>query len=110
MNQRGRKLDNFKEIIEKTVDVETMAKLKLSSNTYKIDQNCPQSNRPVQLTVAQFLHRARQTEDLHNEPGNRELIEALYEPKTSHLLPFRSPRSKKPDKKSEREKMEQYWQ
>ena len=41
MNQRGRELDNLREIIERAVDAEATTKLRLSSNTCEMDQNCP---------------------------------------------------------------------
>ena len=44
------------------------------------------------------------------EPGDKELTKAAYEPRTSHPFQFCSPRSEKPDKKSWREKKEQYRQ
>ena len=108
MNQRGCELDSFREIIERAVNAEAKAKLRLSSNTCEMDQNYPQGNRPVQLTIAQSLYQARLTEDPQGEPGDREFIEAPYKSKTSHLLQFCSLHSKKPDKKSWREKKEQY--
>ena len=40
MNQCNRKLDSFKEIIERVVNVEATAKLKPSSNICEMDQNC----------------------------------------------------------------------
>ena len=110
MNQRGRELDSFREIIERAVDAEATAKLRPSSNTYEMDQNCLRGNRSVQPTVAQSPYRARPTEDPQGEPGDRVLIETPYEPRTSHSLQFRSPRSEKSDKKSRREKKEQYRQ
>ena len=63
INQRGYKLDSFRETIEKVVDAEATAKLMFSFNTYEMDQNCPWGNRPVQPTVTRFPHRARLTED-----------------------------------------------
>ena len=110
MNQRSRKLDSFREIIKRAVNAEDIAKLRPSSNTCKMDQNCPQGNRPVQSTVTRSLHRARLMEDPQGKPGDRKLTEAPYKPRTSHALQFCSPRSEKPDKKSWREKNEQYRQ
>ena len=75
-----------------------------------MDQNCPQDNRLIQLTVAWSLHRAKPTEDPQGKPSDRKLTEAPYEPRTSYPLQFCSPRSEKPDKKSRREKKEQYRQ
>ena len=108
MNQRGRELDSFKKIIERAVDTETTAQLRPSSNTREMDQNCPQDNYPVQPTIARSPHQTRPTEDLSGEPGNIKLTRALYKLKTSHLLQFRFSRTKKPDKKSWREKKQQY--
>ena len=110
MNQRDRKLDSSRKIIKRAVNAEATAKLRPSFNTHKIDQNCPRGKRPVQPTVAQSPHGARPIEDPQGKSGDRELTEAPYEPRISHPLQFRSPRSKKPDKKSRKKKKEQYHQ
>ena len=110
INQRGHKLDSFRKIIEKAVNAKAMAKLRPSFKTREMDQNCPQDNRPVYPTVTRSPYQARLTEDPEGEPGDRELTEALYEPRISHPLQFCFLCSKKPDKKSGREKKKQYRQ
>ena len=47
LNARGRKLDSWKEAIEKTVDIEANALLQSSSSTRKMDSSCPQGNKPA---------------------------------------------------------------
>ena len=110
MNQRNRKLDSLREIIERAVNAKATAKPRPSFNTCEMDQNYPQNNYCIQPTIAESPHWAKLTEDPQDEPSNRELTEALYKPRTSHPLQFCSLRSEKPDKKFWREKKKQYRQ
>ena len=46
MEQRGRELDSFKELVEKTVDAEAKAALRRRSYACKTDQYCLRGNKP----------------------------------------------------------------
>ena len=46
MEQRGRELDSFKELVEKAVDAEAKATLRLRFYIYKTDQHCLRDSRP----------------------------------------------------------------
>ena len=45
-------LESFDQMVKKTVDVKTKSALWPCSNTKKIDQNCPRSNRPAHSTIS----------------------------------------------------------
>ena len=59
LDARGRELDFWEEAVEKFVNVEVKALLQSASSTRKMDQHCPQDNRPVYTTVAK-LHASIQ--------------------------------------------------
>lgn len=48
MEQRGRELDTWDEVVENSIDAEAKANLQLPSGTRKIDQRCFRGN---QLTL-----------------------------------------------------------
>lgn len=48
MEQRGRELDTWDEVVENSIDAEAKANLQLPSGTQKIDQRCFRGN---QLTL-----------------------------------------------------------
>lgn len=52
MEQFGHKLDSFKELIQKVVNVETKAALQSRSAACETDQHCFQSIWPVNSTAA----------------------------------------------------------
>ena len=52
MEQRGRELDSWEELVEKAIDAEAKASLQPQSILREMDQRCPHGNRPAHATVA----------------------------------------------------------
>lgn len=52
MEQRGRELDSWDELVEKAIDAEAKASLQPPSFIREMDQRCPRGNRLAHTTVA----------------------------------------------------------
>lgn len=55
IEQRGRKLDNWDELVKKAIGAEAKASLQPDSILYEMDHRCPRGNRPAHITVAKSL-------------------------------------------------------
>lgn len=55
IEQRGRKLDNWDELVKKAIDAEAKASLQPDSILYGMDHRCPRGNCPAHITVAKSL-------------------------------------------------------
>lgn len=95
MEQLGRGLDSWDELVEQAIDAEAKASLHLQ----EIDDPCPRGNRPVHTTVAKT--KASLIRDPREEPSKK------VQDKPTHSL--RSEEAETLDKKSW-EKKEQYSQ
>lgn len=69
MEQRGRELDSWDELVEKAIDVKAKASLQPSSMLRELDHRCPRGNRPTHTTVAKS--QAPATKDLRDEPTDK---------------------------------------
>ena len=68
MEQRGRELDSWEELVEKAIDAEAKASLQPQSILRKMDQRCPHGNRPAHATVAK---PQTSTRDPRDEPSEK---------------------------------------
>lgn len=68
MEQHGRELDSWDELVEKAIDVEAKASLQPPSMLRELDHRCPRRNRPTHTTVAKS--QALATKDPRDEPAD----------------------------------------
>lgn len=54
MDQAGRELDSWEEMIEKAVDAEAKTGLQPASYIREMDHRCQRGNRPVHFTAAKL--------------------------------------------------------
>lgn len=52
MEQRGRKVNSWDELVQKTIDVNAKASLHHPSIIHEMDQRCRRGNRPAHTVVA----------------------------------------------------------
>lgn len=116
MEQRGRELDRWEELVEKAIDADAEAGLQPPSILPEMDHRCPRGNRPAHTTVAKA--QASSTRDPRNEFSERAQVTALWDPREE---PFEKTPDPKPshhasrsenfgetsDKKARKEKKKQ---
>ena len=69
MEQHGRELDSWDELVEKAIEVEAKASLQPPSIIREMDQRCPRGNHPAHTTVAKSPAQASLTRDPRDEPS-----------------------------------------
>ena len=99
IEQRGRKLDSWKQLIEKTIEAEAKAGLQPFFIFREMDQRCLQGNRPAHTTVAKSQASASSAWD----PQTESSIEKALAP-NKPLHSSRSEYGKTSDKKAQKEK------
>ena len=99
MEQRGRELDSWEELVEKAIDAEAKASLQPQSILREMDQRCPHGNRPAHATVAK---PQTSTRDPRDEPSEKPKTSGPKQPNSS-----RPENSEIADKKARREKKRQ---
>lgn len=62
MEQRGREIDSWEDLVEKAIDAEAKASLQPPSSIREMDQRCPRGNRLAHTTVAKSSTRDPQEE------------------------------------------------
>ncbi len=81
MDQRGRELDSWDELVEKGIDAEAKASLQPQSILREMDQRCPRDNRPALTAVAKSQASTR---DPRDEPIEKPQVQA---PKPANFSP-----------------------
>ena len=97
MEQHSRKLDSFKDTIQKTVNVETKTTLCPCSATRETDQHCPQGTQPAN-SIAVKSQGSPMKDPRVEEPNSR------TQEATS---PYRSKSTEISDRKTRKEKKKQ---
>lgn len=103
IEQRGRELYCWEEMIEKAVDAETKAGLQPTSYIRKMDQRCQRGNRPAHVTAAKAQAQGSSMKDPRVEepkPGPRESKATNPQP----------PESAETSEKARMEKKKKKWQ
>lgn len=90
MDQRGRELDSFKELVERAVEAQTKGALQPVSYTHKTDQHCLRENRLAHINVAKAKTQKIMVKDqwvkkLMWDTGIEKLLETI---KTQDLKPL----------------------
>ena len=92
MEQRGRELDSWDELVEKAIDAEAKASLQPPSFIREMDQRCRRGNRPAHTTVAKS--QASSTLDPQEEPSENAQTQDKPPNSSSHIP--RSPKMARP--------------
>ena len=79
MEQRGRELNSFEELVEKAVDAKAKATLRPRSYARETDQHCPWGSRPAHSTSAKAQGQGSSIKD----PRVKEPRSKPQEPKSS---------------------------
>lgn len=98
MEQRGRELDSWEQLIEKAIEAEAKAGLQHSFIFQEMDQHCPRGNRPAHTTVAKSQASVSSVRDPQTEPSTEK---ALAPDKSPHSSRFEH--DKTSDKKAQKE-------
>lgn len=102
MEQRGRELDSWKELVEKAIDAEAKAGRQPTSFVREIDQRCPWDNRPAHTTAAKA---PTQGSSSMRDPRVEEPKSKPQEPKSSPSShPLRSKNVEASEKKARKDK------
>ena len=104
MEQRGRELDSWDELVEKAINAEAKVSLQPTSIIREMDQRCPRGNRPLAVSKSQ----ASSTRDSREEPSDKAQSQDLN---SSHSSQPHSSQSENigetSDKKARKEKKKQ---
>ena len=102
MEQRGRKLDSFKELVEKAVNAEAKAALRPRFYAWETDQHCPRDSRPAHSTTAKAQGQGSSMKDPRVEKPRSK----LQKPKSS--TPQQQAEAFKKAHKEKKKKGQQY--
>ena len=118
LEHRDLELESFKQLVKKVVEAEGKASLWPCTTTRKMDQRCPQDNRPAYTTVAKSLVSATwdpwdnpspiqtlSTWDPEDEPSKK--VPTQYNP-LYFLHPYSSWSENGPNKKARKEKKKRH--
>ena len=81
LEYRDLKLENFDQIVKKTIDIEVKSTLQPHSNTKKIDQKCPWDNQLANFTIAKSSGNT--IKDTRSEKTKAQGIELSSSPQCS---------------------------
>ena len=101
MEQRGRELNSFKELVKKAVNAEAKAALQLRSYTRKTDQHCLQGSRP---SAAKASTQSQPMKDPRVEKPKKP-----QESKASALQRSDSAKTSEQARKKKKKKDKQHW-
>ena len=74
MEQRGRELDSWEQLIEKTIEAKAKAGLQPSFILREIDQRCPRGNRLAHTTAAKSQASASSARDPRTKPSTKKAL------------------------------------